>query len=141
MRQHRSVRSRWAFGVVGVTTGAALTLTGCAATVATKAIGNCSPSYSVGQSGVGKVSVQQAGRGSAIPWGVYVDAKYKFGTQFVVAVYAGGTKIDNKNQSYEPHGRVNAARALKYSGKVLEISGTGKNGGNTIYFDSKCHIA
>ena len=123
--------------MVGVTTAAALALTGCAATVATKEIGNCSPSYSVGQPGVGKVSVQQAGRGSAISWGVYVDAKYKFRTQFVVAVYAGGTK----NQSCEPHCSVNAARALKYSGKVLEISGTGKNGGDTIYFDSKCYIA
>jgi hypothetical protein len=74
-------------------------------------------------------------------WGAYLLPKYKTGTQFVLTVYAGGVKIDSKNQGYEPHGSVNAARALKYSGKLLEISGTATHGSDVLSFSAKCIIA
>jgi hypothetical protein len=76
-----------------------------------------------------------------VQWGAYLLPKYKTGTQFVLTVYAGGVKIDSKNQDYEPHGSVNAARALKYSGKLLEISGTATHGSDVLSFSAKCIIA
>ncbi len=140
VRLGSAVRRRVRLAVVA-TVASGLVLTGCSTSVATKKVGNCSPEYSIGQTGYGKVSVRQPRKGAAIAWGVYVDQKYKFGTQFVLTVYAGGTKIDSKNQGYEPHGSVNAQRATKYSGKILEITGTGKHGKDTLFFDSMCYIA
>ena len=93
-----------------------LLIGGCASSVVTENIGSCSPSYEIAQAGAGRLSIQQAGKGAAIQWGLYVEAPYKIGTQFVVTVYAGGVKIDGKNQNYEPHGRIGAAKALKYWG-------------------------
>jgi hypothetical protein len=121
--------------------GCAALLTACAATIATKDVGPCSPSYTISKSGVGRASAQQLGRGAPIAWGIYVDQEYKFGTHFTVAVYAAGRKIDGKDQYYEPHGSISAQRALAYSGKLLEISGKGVHGDDTLVFDLKCNIA
>lgn len=128
-------------GVTGSVFAAALALSGCSGSVTTKQIGACSPGYTIGQSGYGKVSIQQAGQRRPIAWGVYVASKFKAGTFFVVKVYAGGQKIDGKNQNYEPHGSVNANRAAKYSGAMLEIKGTGQRGRDTLFFDVQCRIA
>jgi hypothetical protein len=134
----RGVKTAAGFAGVGLV---ATLVSGCSASVSTKAVGQCSPSYTVSQAGYGRVTAQQAGRGQTIAWGVYVADKYKVGTQFVVSLYAGGVKIDGKNQTYEPHGSVGAAKAAKYSGQLLEISGSGKHGKDTLFFDMKCHIA
>lgn len=56
-------------------------------------------------------------------------------------VYADGAKIDHKNQNYEPHTSVGAARARKYSGKLLEITGTATHGRDVLAFSAKCYIA
>jgi hypothetical protein len=114
---------------------------GCAVSVTTEGIGSCSPSYEIGREGAGRISIQQAGRGQVIQWGLYVDAPYKVGTQFVVRVKADGTVIDGKNQNYEPHGSISPARASKYSGKLLEITGTATHGQDQLAFSAKCTIA
>lgn len=116
-------------------------LSGCAASVTTEKIGPCSPSYEIAREGAGRISIQQAGRGQRIQWGLYVAPQYKIGTQFVVRVYADGTNIDGKNQGYEPHGSINPARASKYSGKLLEISGTATRGNDQLFFSARCYIA
>lgn len=116
-------------------------LSACSVSVSTKAVGPCSPSYSINNSKYGRATAQQLGRGGSIQWGVVVVDKYKIGTQFVVAVYAGREKVDGKNQNYEPHGSIAPAKAAKYSGKLLEIIGTGKHGHDTLNFDLKCTIA
>jgi hypothetical protein len=85
--------------------------------------------------------VQQWGRGQSIAWGTYPNAKYS-GTQYVVNVYANGTKIDGKRQLYAPHGSLSAARALKYSGKILKINGTVLRGDRIkLSFSLQCTIA
>jgi hypothetical protein len=55
-------------------------------------------------------------------------------------VYAGGVKIDSKNQYYEPHGSVSAARAAKYSGQLLEIRGSATQGNDYVASDIICRI-
>ena len=67
-------------------------------------------------------------------------AEYKTGTTWKVTVYAGGVKIDSK-QAYEPHGSVGAARAAKYSGKLLEIKPQAVHDDDVLAFDGKCTIA
>lgn len=120
---------------------AVCTATSGCSQVAVAPTGNCSPEYVVGGA-EGRLAVRQEGRGKSIAWGIYVAPEYKTGTTWVVKVYAGGTRIDGKNQAYEPHGSVSAARALKYSGKVLEISGTAThNRSDVLTFDGKCKIA
>src|SRR5262245_1932024 len=68
----------------------------------TKTVGSCAPSYTIAKADVGRVSAQQAGHGAAIQWGLFLASRYKFGTQFKLKVYAGGVKVDAKNQTYEP---------------------------------------
>ncbi|MDN4648150.1 hypothetical protein [Curtobacterium sp. PsM8] len=132
------VRSRLA--VLALAAMVAAGLSGCSQT-AIAPQGHCSPSYEVGGA-EGKLKVQQKGHGQAITWGIYVASKYKTGTVWAVKVRANGTNIDAKNQTYEPHGSVNAARAKKYSGKVLEISGTAvHNKDDILTFSGKCKIA
>lgn len=89
----------------------------------------------------GSAYVRQAGKNLPIQWGVYVVPKYKIVSHFVAKVYADGVKIDGKNQDYEPHGSVSADRTRKYSGKILEITGTAVNGDDTLSFSAKCIIA
>lgn len=119
----------------------ALLMTGCAASFVTEDIGPCSPEYAVSHPDVGSAYVRQAGKNLPIQWGVYVVPKYKIGSHFIVKVYADGVKIDGKNQDYEPHGSVSADRTRKYSGKILEITGTAVNGDDTLSFSAKCIIA
>lgn len=132
-----AIHQRSRIAIVAIMVGG-LAQAGCSTSVVTVAIGHGSPNDTIGQTGFGKVTVQQVGKGAVIAWGMYVDPNYKVGTQFVVKVYA---KIDAKNQNYEPHGSVNAQRAAKYPGKTLEIAGTGQPGRDTLFFDSKCCIA
>jgi hypothetical protein len=116
-----------------------LALTGCVAT-SIDAGGNCSPGHTISNAAFGRVSAQQAGRGSSISWGVYTIPQYK-SASFVLTVYAGGVKIDAKNQNYEPHGSVNAARALKYSGKQFVINGAATSNGDVLTVHFVCTIA
>lgn len=114
--------------------------TGCSATVNTdvKNISSCH-SYTLQVTGA-KASIQQTSRGSAIQWGIYVsDARFK-DAHFKLSVYAGGVKIDSKDQWYEPHASVNTARATKYSGQILRIAGTGTKGDDYVAFDIQCRI-
>jgi len=118
----------------------ATTVTGCSQT-AIAPEGSCSPAYKVGGA-EGGLNVQQRGKGQAIQWGIYVAPEYKTGTAWTVTVRANGTKLDFKEQSYEPHGSVSAARAAKYSGKTLEISGTAVHKKDDVLtFSGKCTIA
>ena len=87
------------------------------------------------------MTAQQAGRYSPIAWGIYVAPNYKTGTAWIVKAYAAGVKIDGKIQAYEPHGSIGADKARKYSGKLLEISGTGTRGRDQLFFSLKCYIA
>lgn len=88
----------------------------------------------------GRFTVQQAAKNKAIQWGAYPSGTYS-GTQYLVNVYAGGVKIDAKNQSYAPHGSVGADRAAKYTGKILQVSGTVKQSAKTVLvFNMQCRI-
>ena len=100
----------------------------------------CSPSHSVEYEELGEIVVQQAGKNKAIAWGVKAKKRYR-DARFKLKIYAGDRKVDDKNQDYAPHGSQNAARAKKYSGKVLQIVGTAKKDGDTVDFDVRCHIA
>ena len=64
--------------------------------------------------------MRQAGKGKSIQGGVSVAYKYQ-AAHFKFSIYANGTKIDSKNQYYPPPGSVNADRAAKYSGKILQF--------------------
>lgn len=131
---------RTRLAALALTVAVAAGLSGCSQTAVAPA-GHCSPSYEVGGA-EGGLKVQQKGKGQAISWGIYVAGQYKSGTVWTVTVRANGTKIDSKNQSYEPHGSVNAARAKKYSGKTLEISGTAVHKKDDVLtFSGKCTIA
>jgi hypothetical protein len=65
--------------------------------------------------------------------------KYK-AARFVISVYAGGVKIDGKNQGYEPHGSVNPARAARYSGQIFELSGSATLNDDVLSFSAKCRL-
>ncbi|MCW2855783.1 MAG: hypothetical protein JWR52_1398 [Marmoricola sp.] len=118
----------------------AMTLTGCAVPEVRPGIQSCSPSYVV-QSKFGRFSAQQAGRGYPIPWGAHPSPTYT-GNWYRIKVYAGGVKIDDKNQNYPPHGMMGGPRALKYSGKIFEFSGDVTRAGKIVLvFDLRCRIA
>ncbi len=54
---------------------------------------------------------------------------------------ADGAKIDGKSQNYAPHGSVGAARAAKYSGKILSVSGTVTRDKELVLeFNMRCKI-
>ena len=75
-----------------------------------------------------------------LQWGAYPSATYS-GTRYTLKAYANGTKIDAKNQAYPPHGSVNAAKASKYSGKILKIAGNVTKGKDTVLvFNMQCRI-
>lgn len=125
----------------GVLAGAVvsmLVLSGCAASYTTEQVTSCA-NYSITHPSLGRVSVQQAGRGKSIQWGIYLNPGYKT-AKWSLKIYAGGVHIDSKNQSYEPHGSVNAQRALKYSGQQLRIKGTATQGKDVLTLDLKCTI-
>jgi hypothetical protein len=115
-------------------------LSGCSATYETRGIESCSPEYSISHPEGGTISIRQPGPGQAIAYGVYTVDKYK-ASHFFVKVYAGGVRVDTKNQYYEPHGSVNAQRAAKYSGQVFELQGTITHDDDMLNFDVKCRIA
>lgn len=117
-----------------------LGLTGCATVEVSPPIADCSPSY-VAPSEYGRFTIQQSGRNAAIQWGAYPNRKI-VGTHYTVVVRADGRKIDSKSQNYAPHGSVNAARARKYSGKILEISGDVRKGNKVaLVYSMRCKIA
>lgn len=83
----------------------------------------------------------EARRGAQVSWGAYPNPTYT-GTNYYVKVYAGGVRVDTKNQAYAPHGSLSAARSLKYSGKIFELNGTvTRNGKLVLKFDLICRIA
>lgn len=126
-------------GAAGVLLGSTV-LSACGAVEYSPALKPCSPNYTA-PSKYGRFSAQQKGRGKAIQWGAYPNAAYT-GTNYRVKVYAGGVKVDSKNQDYAPHGSLSAAKALKYSGKKFELAGTVHRGGKLILeFDLRCRIA
>lgn len=134
----------WSTNKVAVATASvvvATALTGCTGSVeASPRVSPCSPSYTA-PSNYGRFTAQQASRGKAIQWGAYPKAAYQ-GTNYRVAVYAGGVKVDSKNQSYAPHGSLGAAKAAKYSGKEFRLVGTVHRDGKLVLgFDLRCTIA
>lgn len=85
--------------------------------------------------------MQQVGKGHRISWGAYPNAAYQ-GTNYRVRVYAGGVKVDSKNQNYAPHGSLGPAKARKYSGQKLELIGSVHRDGKLVLeFDLQCRIA
>lgn len=131
----RSMRSIAAAGILALTTALA---PACASVEVSPPIKSCRD-YRV-DSGYGRFGIQQAGPGKAIHWGAYPSIQYS-GTFYSVTVRANGTKIDGKAQSYAPHGSVPASKAVKYSGKILAISGTVTKGGNVVLeFNMQCRI-
>jgi hypothetical protein len=65
---------------------------------------SCSPSY-VAPSKYGNYSAQQAGPGRSIQWGIYPNFA---ASHYTVNVFMGSRRVDDKDQSYPPHGSVNA---------------------------------
>lgn len=117
-----------------------LGLGGCATVEVSPPIDNCSPSY-VAPSKYGRFTIQQSGKNRSIQWGAYPSGSYS-GTHYTAVVRANGRKIDSKSQNYAPHGSVSAARAKKYSGKILEISGEVTKGKKVaLVYTMRCKIA
>lgn len=115
-----------------------LALSGCASVEVSPPIKSCHD-YRV-DSSYGRFGIQQAARGRSIAWGAYPNLTYS-GTWYSVRVRVDGRQIDSKSQSYAPHGSVSADRALRYSGKILSISGTVTKGGETVLvFNMQCRI-
>jgi len=136
----RRSRQRRGAALLAALVAVLATLSGCGTVEVSPTIKSCSPSYVI-NSEFGKFSAQQAGRGKSIAWGAYPNAAYS-GTNYYVKVYAGGVRVDTKNQSYAPHGSLSADRALKYSGKIFELDGTvTRNGKLILKFELKCRIA
>lgn len=118
----------------------ALSASGCSVTATTKAPSSCSPSYTLSNPDGGRISIQQAGYGTSVPWGIYGKGDFKY-AHFVVKVYAGGVKVDSKDQNYEPHGSMSAARAKKYSGKEFKVTGSATFKGDVAKFSAVCILA
>lgn len=102
--------------------------------------GHCSPKYNA-PSKYGRFTVQQSGKNHALQWGIYPAAGYS-GTYYHVAVRMDGHKVDEKMQTYPPHGSVNANNARKYSGTVIAVSGNVAKGSKTVLvFTMECRVA
>ena len=113
-------------------------LAGCAAVEISPPIESCHD-YRV-KSEFGRFGIQQKAKGQAISWGAYPSKVYS-GTWYRVTVRADGAKIDGKSQNYAPHGSVGAARAAKYSGKILSVSGTVTRDKELVLeFNMRCKI-
>jgi len=112
--------------------------TGCASVEVSPPISSCH-NYVV-NSGYGRFIIQQARKGASISWGAYPNATYS-GTYYTASVYANGVKIDGKSQNYAPHASISAARATKYSGKLLKIAGNVTKGKDLLlHYEMVCRI-
>jgi hypothetical protein len=80
----------------------ALGLSACSVSYTEKTLRSCSPSYSVSHPDGGTISVQQAGRGSVVQWGLFTIPKYKIGSRFDVEIFLGGGKknVDAFHNTY-----------------------------------------
>jgi hypothetical protein len=121
----------------------ALGLSACSVSYTEKTLRSCSPSYSVSHPDGGTISVQQAGRGSAVQWGLFTIPKYKIGSRFDVEVFLGGGKknVDAFHNNYEPHGSLPPSVIARYSGRLFEVRGVVTHGGDTLSFSAKCILA
>jgi hypothetical protein len=110
-------------------------------------IHSCSPNY-IDKNKLGKLSVQQRGRGSAIQWGAYpsLDAGW-----YHVVITIDGKVVDGANQFYAPHGSLKAEVPNKHgrlvptytSGQIFKITGTSyaSKGGKVVQkFFIKCRL-
>jgi hypothetical protein len=113
----------------------AVAITACAAPGG--ASHSCSPDY-VRENKLGRMGVQQRGPGSSVAWGAYPKLP---ATRYYVSVYAGARKVDGKNQSYPPHGKV---PGTKYrSGQTFKVEGKSVDakGGVVQTFFIRCTLA
>jgi hypothetical protein len=134
-RRAAALASALLLNVGGVVTGMAACSCVAAATAAasgcsssgsggggTPAIQPCSPAADR-KSSHGRISVQQAGPGQTVVWGVY--ATLPAGV-YHVTVSVNGVKVDEKTQTYPPHGTIgvkNNAGGLP-SGGQFSLTGT-----------------
>lgn len=132
--------------------GAAAGLAGaCSADTAGSGEGtlhSCSPNYT-DENKLGRLSVQQKGPGATIQWGAFPKLP---ADRYVVTIYIGRTKVDNKHQSYQPHGSI-PPRAWNErkkqvvptyrSGQVFKLTGTSYNAKGDVVqeFYIKCRLA
>ncbi len=112
-----------------------LTATGCAPPTTTGH--SCSPNY-IRENKLGRLAVQQRGPGSSVAWGAYPKLPAE---RYRVSVYAGGRKVDGKNQTYPPHGSIPGNRYQ--SGQAFRIEGKSfdSKGGVVQTFFIKCTLA
>jgi hypothetical protein len=96
---------------------------------------SCSPSY-VAPSKYGNYSAQQAGPGRSIQWGIYPNFA---ASHYTVDVFMGSRRVDHKDQSYPPHGSVNAVDVRHHVD--FTVSGTITRGKDHVYFDLTCTTA
>jgi hypothetical protein len=112
---------------------------GCTPADDATTVHSCSPSY-VDANESGRISAQQKGPGQSVQWGVYPRAHF---VRLVVRVYAGGRKVDGKDQDYYAHGTVSAAKVRKAGrGSILRIEGATYDGdGKISRFFLRCRLA
>ena len=125
-------------GVVVLLLFASLALvTGCASTVRLGGPDHsCAPGF-FPENELGSISAQQFGPGYGIQWGVYPK---QVAATYVVDVYMNNRRVDHKQQSYPPHGSVNARDVV--SGGVFRLEGSATNGaGDVAYFFLTCKAA
>lgn len=134
-------RKRSCLKAVALFATVTLALTGCVATYNEADYGgykSCVPYYKA-DSQIGNFTIQQQGPGRSLQWGAYPYREFT-GTWYNLSVYANGVKIDSKSQSYAPHGSVGQDKAIKYRGKVLQISGKITRANDAITFTIGCVI-
>lgn len=91
-------------------------------------------------SNYGKFLIQQGARGNSIQWGTYPRTDLS-GTSYIETVYVDGKRYDHKDQSYPPHGSVDAGTAAANSEELLSIEGRVERGGELVLvFTMQCRI-
>lgn len=137
MTRTRSNRARILAAVATVL--AVLGLAGCASVEVIPAIGNCSPSFVV-KSSYGNFSIQQSGYNSPVQWGAYPNKTYS-GDYYTAAVYVDGLKVDQKSQSYPPHGSI-STQILGHSRDIFAVIGNVYiDGSLVLHYEMRCRLA
>ena len=86
---------------------------------------------------VGHHQRQQQGPGRSIPWGVYPSQP---AVRYQVDVHMNNLKVDGKDQTYPPHGSVNAKDVV--SGGLFRLEGRTYNAkGDVGIFYLSCTAA
>jgi hypothetical protein len=125
--------------VIGIAALVLAGLAGCSASGAGNGTHSCWPSY-IDRNEFGRISAQQLSRGSGLAWGVFPSVPF---VRLVVRVYAGGRKVDGKNQTYAAHGSVPASKIRKAGpGAIFRVEGeTYHANGRATSFFLTCRLA